>query len=331
MLFTSIRPVEEPLQICRADGEVTLRQLQIADHGCRYRKGKIVKADINRILIESTVRNTLKGLRESPERSIRNLVDMACRFSGGEVQQRFFRIAQQILKNQDSAYYAWIRNQARNSDLDRLTVFGMDLGYNSCTLGTKMIREEKKRTRQPISWACMLRMEDGAEACKKRVEEEKKKGVYTYYLEAGEQVGEAFSVLGAHEDCAFFLFCDSDSLTERLLDKAVMKNFIFVLEEGKDCGVTCRSLKERGFLYAMIYTYREADEIVNGTLTTRAAQYQPAGVIFRAEQDCPRSEQERVLAYVIKEREDLTLPVIPFEMAADTRYVDEKVSESVTE
>ena len=70
---------------------------------------------------------------------------------------------------------------------------------------------------------------------------------------------------------------------------------------------------------------------MNGTLTTRAAQYQPAGVIFRAEQDCPRSEQERVLAYVIKEREDLTLPVIPFEMAADTRYVDEKVSESVTE
>ena len=36
---------------------------------------------LSRILIETTVRQTLKGLQEDPKRSVRNLVDMALQFS----------------------------------------------------------------------------------------------------------------------------------------------------------------------------------------------------------------------------------------------------------
>ena len=41
---------------------------------------------VSRILIETTVRQTLKGIQEDPERSIRNLVDMALQFSEGRFQ-----------------------------------------------------------------------------------------------------------------------------------------------------------------------------------------------------------------------------------------------------
>lgn len=44
---------------------------------------------VSRILIETTVRQTLKGIQEDPERSIRNLVDMALQFSEGRFQNRF--------------------------------------------------------------------------------------------------------------------------------------------------------------------------------------------------------------------------------------------------
>lgn len=47
--------------------------------------------NISRILIETTVRQTLKGLNEDPKRSIRNLVDMALYFSEGRFQRHFFR------------------------------------------------------------------------------------------------------------------------------------------------------------------------------------------------------------------------------------------------
>ena len=48
---------------------------------------------VSRILIETTVRQTLKGIQEDPERSIRNLVDMALQFSEGRFQNRFFETA----------------------------------------------------------------------------------------------------------------------------------------------------------------------------------------------------------------------------------------------
>ena len=45
---------------------------------------------LSRILIETTVRQTLKGLQENPKRSTRNLIDMALQFSEGRFQSHFF-------------------------------------------------------------------------------------------------------------------------------------------------------------------------------------------------------------------------------------------------
>ena len=61
---------------------------------------------MSRILIETTVRQTLKGLKEDPKRSIRNLVDMALHFSEGRFQSRFFQTARTMLEHEESAYYA---------------------------------------------------------------------------------------------------------------------------------------------------------------------------------------------------------------------------------
>lgn len=47
--------------------------------------------NMSRILIETTVRQTLKGIKENPKRSIRNLVDMALHFSQGRFQSHFFK------------------------------------------------------------------------------------------------------------------------------------------------------------------------------------------------------------------------------------------------
>ena len=44
----------------------------------RFVKGELsMEHSMSRILIETTVRQTLKGLKENPKRNIRNLVDMA--------------------------------------------------------------------------------------------------------------------------------------------------------------------------------------------------------------------------------------------------------------
>ena len=43
--------------------------------------------DISRILIETVIRKALRDVKDSPERSTRNLVDMALHFSSGPFQR----------------------------------------------------------------------------------------------------------------------------------------------------------------------------------------------------------------------------------------------------
>lgn len=59
---------------------------------------------MSRFITGSVVKRTLKDIKDNPERSIRNLVDMALQFSGGRFQQDFFTTAQTMLQNENSAY-----------------------------------------------------------------------------------------------------------------------------------------------------------------------------------------------------------------------------------
>lgn len=95
---------------------------------------------MTRSLIEQLVRGKLKDLKESPERTTRNLVDMALLFSNGRFQKQFFEIAQEMLHNESSPYYQLIYQMVSNIDTERLLTFGMNVGYNSFTYGAKIIR-----------------------------------------------------------------------------------------------------------------------------------------------------------------------------------------------
>lgn len=103
----------------------------------------------SRIIIETIVKRTLKNIKDAPDRSIRNLIDMALHFSGGRFQRNFFEIAQTMLENENSPYYGLIEDVVTHIDDKSLLRFGMNVGYNSCTIGAKKIREiEKKRKLQ---------------------------------------------------------------------------------------------------------------------------------------------------------------------------------------
>ena len=59
---------------------------------------------MSRLLIETVVKRALEDIKESPERGIRNLIDMALQFSEGRFQREFFTSAQAMLQNENSAY-----------------------------------------------------------------------------------------------------------------------------------------------------------------------------------------------------------------------------------
>lgn len=52
----------------------------------------------SRIIIETIVKKALRDIKDSPERSIRNLVDMALHFSDGRFQRNFLKLRKQCFK-----------------------------------------------------------------------------------------------------------------------------------------------------------------------------------------------------------------------------------------
>ena len=58
---------------------------------------------MTRVLIETVVRNTLKQIKIDPERSMRNVVDMALHLSGGSFRKELFQVAQTMLEQESSA------------------------------------------------------------------------------------------------------------------------------------------------------------------------------------------------------------------------------------
>ena len=57
-----------------------------------------MKKDINWMLIESVVRRTVQKLHDSPEREIRNLIDLGLSFADGRFQRKFLKASQKMLR-----------------------------------------------------------------------------------------------------------------------------------------------------------------------------------------------------------------------------------------
>ena len=75
-----------------------------------------IKKDTNQILIETMVQRSLRDIACSPERTIRNLVDLALNFSHGRFQRNFLETAQAMLKNKKSAYYDLLKDAIASID-----------------------------------------------------------------------------------------------------------------------------------------------------------------------------------------------------------------------
>ena len=93
---------------------------------------------MSRVLIETMVRKGIREMQEDPERTARNLVDMAIHFSPeGRFARELFGSAQRMLADEQSGYYALVSDVVNHMDPQRLLTFGMLVGYDGFTLGAR--------------------------------------------------------------------------------------------------------------------------------------------------------------------------------------------------
>ena len=290
---------------------------------------------LSRILIETTVRQTLKGLQENPKRSTRNLVDMALQFSEGRFQSHFFETAQTPLKNEDSAYYALVQDTASHIETEHMVKFGMNLGYNSCTWGAQHIRLNEKRLGFNIPWTVLFRIESLSYAehhvqYESAIADGERLGIYSWILLTREDPSFLLPLVQKHSDSAYFLLCEPESVTEAFLDMASQtKNLMLVVRFCGGAERACAMLRAAEHPYAVYYPYSQKDveKIINGTLFEKTQQLHPIFTVLAPEQGCPESIRRVVYQAIVAVRNGQAYQTIPWELYYDTQKVDEIISD----
>ena len=292
-------------------------------------------ANTTRVLIETIVRKTLREIQSAPERNIRNLVDMALNFSKGRFQKQFFESAQRMLANKHSAYYQLVRNVVNNVDHERLLCFGMNIGYNSCTLGAKKIREIEVAEGFNVPWALFL--EIGSDTFGQRresydslIRQGKALGIFTWFIHAKDLAVDMIDLLTGHDDCAFALLCDSYMIGEELLEEiAGQKHIMLSIGFDENADALCAELRSRKLLYAVHKEYKSDDlkDILNDNMLYDTQCMNAPFTALIPDSSCSEGERELVYDYVLRKREGQKFPTILWDMIQDVLAIDTIVSD----
>lgn len=288
-----------------------------------------------RILIETIVRKALRNIQSAPERSIRNLVDMGLSFSKGRFQTRLFQSVQRMLTDEHSAYYPLVRNIVTNVEHDRLLNFGMNVGYNSCTLGAKKIREMEAEEGFNIPWTLYLEIDKDTilqhpAAYDNLICQGKELGIYTWFVFADGLCTELIDLLVKHDDCAFALLCRAQSLTDEMLEElAGLPHTLVSIELDEQADVLCSELRKRKLLYAVHKTYSSSDmsEILSDNLLYDTQSLQAPITALIPGKDCTEAERKQVFDYILKKREGQDFATILWDVVQDVLGIDTIISD----
>lgn len=212
---------------------------------------------IARTIIDTLMVKFLKDVENDPDRSIRNLIDLGINFSRGRFQKEFFHVLQEMLSNERSAYYELVKNVAAHTDHDTIRTFGMNMGFQACTLGADAIRRNEQLYNFNIPWAYQLMFgEQGLplETLDKIIFEGRELGTYVYILfGAGKISGPYLELLSKYGDCAFVLFTTPRTILGGLMTALLQVHNLLALVEYQGQGMeeTADELQKHGFLYGL--------------------------------------------------------------------------------
>lgn len=292
-------------------------------------------SDLTRITIETTIRNALKNSAGSPDRCVRNLIDLGLHFSKGRFQKKVFTIAQKMMSRTDSAYYTLLQDLLANTDSDRLLTFGINLGYNGCTRGARKIREIEAREHFDIPWALTLAidcdyLEQHEDVYHSVIREGKALGIYNYFIVPDGNPLAMLPLLQEHRDCAFILMLAGEQVTDTLIEQCQeIKNVLFSIRLDKKSASVCAALRRGHLLYAVHRGYSEKDleAVTAGQWLEKALPLYPTFIFLFPKPHCPTDVRQKIYQYILSVRTGQEYPVIPMEFYEDQLQIDRIISD----
>lgn len=293
-----------------------------------------MKTTTSRIIIETMVRKAIRDIKDSPERSSRNLVDMALQFATGRFQQHLFSAAQTMLQNEHSPYYGLIKDVVTHVDTDRILSFCMNLGYNSCTMGAKTIRKLEETEKFNIPWNLHLNLssvffKENRTRYQDLISQGENLGIFTWMLFYEDYYYGYLSLAKEHPDSAFVLFIDHTDITASFMEDLLeINNIMLAVRYSEDAASTCSMLREAKVPYSVYFVYHEKDlaSILDGELFCIAEQLHPVFTALLAAPDCPPEVRKSVYEHISSARKEHLYQTIPWETVSDSDFVDSIIS-----
>lgn len=288
---------------------------------------------LSRALIETVIRKGIKDIKESPDRSIRNLIDMGLNFSGGRFQKDFFTAAQTMLQNENSAYYRFIADRVAHTDTEKIVTLGLNIGCNSCTMGADRIRELEKICGFNIPWSVSFTVTDfehHREDYTSLVRQGEKLGIYNWVIYSDDCINNLIEFADGFKDCSFILCCRPGDITPCVTDEAEnVNNIMFAVYHSDGVENACSMLRAAGFVYAVLHIYGENDlqAILNGEFICDTDVLYPSFTGFIADKSCSEKTRQTVYQYITETRSSQRYATVLWDMINDSRFVDSIISD----
>ena len=291
--------------------------------------------NFSRTIIETIVRKAISDIQDAPKLSIRNCVDMALTSAEGRFQNYFFQTARVMLEDESSSYYKLVSDTVVSVDTDKLVTFGLNLGYNSCTIGAQKIRRLEQEKHFNIPWSVTLAIH-GSDYLQKEaeynsiLEQGKALGIYTWMIYALDEADKILSLVREHPECAFILYCNPEEITDTVLDEAENIDYVmFAVRHADGVENACRLLRSRRFLYSVFYLFGESDcdDILRGEFLSDTEILHPLFTGFLAKEKCAENVKKTVYQYIVDERKHQRNQTILWDIINDSCYIDGIVSE----
>lgn len=287
----------------------------------------------SRILIKTFIKTALKDADKTPARSSRNLIDMALRFSNGRFQHSFFEASRKILNNNRSPYYPLIEDTLNHMDKDKIVDFGMNLGYNGCTLGARLSRDLKSTENINVPWLLSLRIDsahpDLLSHYQTIIDQGRELGIYVYFIFSDQNPNFVFPLIKQNKDCAMVLMCDSASINEKFAVAAEsVNNLLIGVHYDNKTVDACQILRNHRLLYSLYHTYSEEDcsEILSGTYFHFAEKMHCPFAALLADSTCSNTSKEEIYQFAVASRTSQIYQTIPLDLIYDSKLIGDVIS-----
>lgn len=293
---------------------------------------------ITKSLIRTTIKKALADVRRDPKRSVRNLVDLGLNFADGSNQRYFLDITRMYLSSDNSAYFRLAENIVNEYDHDKLTHYGINFGYNGCTMGARMIRERQAELGCHIPFLLAFNISSSenaltAEDIAKTIREGMTLGIYIYVLIcSGDNYAELLDMAAEFDECAFVYFVNPRRLTREIISRtSELNNLVTSVrfdERNDECLKKVREMRAQGCITIVHYEYKpeNINKVLTNQITEQMTETGAIAAILYAPPGVDKTAQKLMFDYKTEIVRSQQYPIFMFEAKSDIDHIEHMFS-----